>query len=234
MSGFAQQNEGWDRGALPNGADPTLASGNRAMFYYDQTDVPFYYDLAKDFAIADHYHASVLGPTDVNRMYFWAGTSFGETANVFPDISGYPFPPVGADGGYANVEAAIVDELEERHTNWAFFGDDFPSAAVVYGISLIHRWRPVVPKYRLDPDPANPSDKTDFIDQAMAGTLPRDVVPRPRSLAREHSDGNDNHAARRHPDRREARERCGPRGDGEPAVAPHRALHHVGRARRVL
>ncbi len=193
MSGFAIQNEGWAASALPNGADPTLASGVRAMFYYDQTDIPFFYSLAQNFAIADHYHASVLGPTDVNRQYAWSATSFGATANlVFPDYSTHPFPPAGVDGGYAPVELGILDELEERHTFWALYGDDFPSAGVVYGGLLQTRFGRPLPKYRLHPDPTNPSDKSDFLDAVAAGQLPAMSFVDP-SLFHENSDGNDNH-----------------------------------------
>jgi len=182
MSGFAQQNEGWSAGDLPNGADPTLASGARAMFYYDQTDLPFYYSLAQSFAIADHYHASVLGPTWVNRMYFWSGTSFGETANVFPDVSKYPFPPADGQGNYAPVEASILDELEERHTNWALYGDALPTAAVVYGVAITNRWGRPYPHFMI----------ADFMSQAAAGTLPEVAFVDP-DTTHENSDGNDEH-----------------------------------------
>ena len=192
MSGFAQQNEGWSASALPPNSDPSLASGQRAMFYYDQTDLPFGYALASAFAVADHYHASVLGPTDVNRMFFWAGTSLGETANVFPDISAYPFPPEGPDGGYAPVEVAILDELEERHTDWAIFADDFPSAGVIYGADIFKRFGRQLPQYMVEPDPTNPSDKSDFLDKAMSGNLPAISFVDPR-LLHENSDGNDEH-----------------------------------------
>jgi phospholipase C len=192
MNGFAQQNEGWELSALPDGGDPSLASGSRSMFYYDQTDIPFAYSLAQSFAIGDHYHASVLGPTYVNRMYVWSGTSFGETANLIPDISAYPFPPLGPDGGYANVEAGILDELEERHTDWAIFGDALPTAAVVYGVGILHRFNRLLPQYRLDRDPTNPTDTSDFIDQAAAGTLPSMSFVDPDTES-ENSDGNDEH-----------------------------------------
>jgi phospholipase C len=56
------------------GHDPT---GSRAMGYYDQRDIPFYYELASTFAIADRNFSDVLGPTLPNRLYLYAGTSFG-------------------------------------------------------------------------------------------------------------------------------------------------------------
>jgi len=53
------------------------------MGYYDASDLPFYYALANAYAIADAYHASVLGPTWPNRMYLYAGTSAGMTRNAW-------------------------------------------------------------------------------------------------------------------------------------------------------
>ena len=192
MSGFAQVNDGWSAGDLPNGADPSLASGVRAMFYYDQTDIPFYYSLAQSFAIADHYHASVLGPTWVNRMYFWGGSSLGRTENVFPDITKDPFPPQDSNGNYAPVEAGILDELEERHVDWAIYADASPTALVYYGVGLLNRFGRPLPLHRATPNPANTSDHTDFLEAAAAGTLPQMSFLDPDTI-HENSDGQDEH-----------------------------------------
>ncbi len=191
MSGFAIENEGWSAGDLvasPDGGppDPALASGARSMFYYDQTDLPFYYSLAQNFAIADHYHASALGPTWVNRMFFWAGTSFGVTANTFPDISKSPFPP-----DVAGSEVGILDELEERHADWWIYADALPTAAVVYGIGLANRYARL-PQRRVHPNPVSLSDKTDFFDALAAGQLPSISFVDP-DTQHENSDGQDEH-----------------------------------------
>lgn len=68
-TGFVTSNE-------PNGA--------RAMGYFDETDIPFYYELANQAAISDTYHSSLLGPTWPNRMYFYGGSSHGLTKNTLP------------------------------------------------------------------------------------------------------------------------------------------------------
>ena len=75
-------NEGWHE--LPAARPLDMLSGKRAMGYYDQTDLPFYYWLANEFAIADHYHCSLLGPTWPNRMYLYAASSFGITDQPLP------------------------------------------------------------------------------------------------------------------------------------------------------
>jgi phospholipase C len=40
---------------------------DQTMAFYNQNEIPFYYDLAQKFAIDDRYFASVLGPTFPNR-----------------------------------------------------------------------------------------------------------------------------------------------------------------------
>jgi phospholipase C len=81
--------------------------GKQAMGYYDASDLPFYYALASEFAIADHYHASVLGPTWPNRMYLYAASSYGRTRNV-------AFQP----------DATLFDQLERRGVEWKVYFSD--------------------------------------------------------------------------------------------------------------
>ena len=152
MDGFVQANDGWESAKLPTGADPQLASGQRAMYWHDEHDLPFYYDLGRTFAIADHYHASLLGPTWPNRMYLLAGTSFGIASNSFPDISAYPYP---------GSAASILDELEQAKITWNLYTDGLPGAGVVYSSAFVKRWDRTV-KY----------SGADFLGQAAAGTLP--------------------------------------------------------------
>ncbi|MBV8756348.1 MAG: hypothetical protein JO257_03670 [Deltaproteobacteria bacterium] len=49
--------------------------GSRVMGYYTADDLPFYYWLAENFAISDHYFSSILGPTHANLMFYYRATS---------------------------------------------------------------------------------------------------------------------------------------------------------------
>src|SRR5262249_19255596 len=83
MNGFFQENDGFvDEGKPKLTGD--IVSGDRAMWWYDERDIPFYYELASTFAIGDHYHSSLIGPTWPNRDYLYAATSLGATTNVNP------------------------------------------------------------------------------------------------------------------------------------------------------
>jgi len=59
---------------------------DQTMGFYNQNEIPFYYDLAQKFAISDRHFSSVLGPTFPNRSYLMAATSFGHltTDDTFP------------------------------------------------------------------------------------------------------------------------------------------------------
>jgi phospholipase C len=153
MDGFVRVNDGYGEPTDAAVTDPTLYSGARAMWWYDQTDLPFYYQLASTFALADHYHCSVPGPTWPNRMYLYAATSFGETSNVFPDIAAYPYP--------AN-DATVLDELEKRHVSWLAYSDGAPGLTTVYATAGATRWgRPIL------------ASLAQFQRDAASGSLPQ-------------------------------------------------------------
>ena len=83
--------------------------GRRAMGYYDETDLPFYYWLASEFAIGDRYFSSMPGPTFPNRMFLYAASSHGHVHNQVP--------------GDFDV---IVDYLEQRQVSWKVYADSSP------------------------------------------------------------------------------------------------------------
>src|SRR6476659_3643237 len=60
---------------------PTDPKGLRALGQYDQTDIPYYYELATQFATSDSFHSSLLANTVPNRQYMFCATSQGR---IFP------------------------------------------------------------------------------------------------------------------------------------------------------
>ena len=54
---------------------PTDPKGLRALGQYDQTDLPYYYELATQFATSDSFHSSLLANTVPNRQYMFCATS---------------------------------------------------------------------------------------------------------------------------------------------------------------
>lgn len=173
MDGFFETNHDIKGEVMP---DPTMAlrHGERAMWWYDERELPFYYALAKEFGLADHYFASLPGPTWPNRMFLNAATSFGQTENTLPNIDEYAYP---------SNDVVIQDELEKRHVDWKLYSDGPPSVATVVGFQLTTRWRPREVKFTMQ----------DFYADAAAGTLPPVVYVDPNALTSGSADGDDEH-----------------------------------------
>ena len=101
-------------GYLKTGPYTTIdPSGTRLMGYYDQSDLPYYYELATQFATSDRFFSSVESGTTPNRMYLFAGTSFGHVASDLP-----PNPP-----GYW-TQPTIFDNLDKAGVSWRYYYQD--------------------------------------------------------------------------------------------------------------
>jgi len=75
---WREQHASWNQGAmdgwlLTHIASDGEANGSFTMGYYEEEDIPFHWALAKAFTLADSYHCSVMGPTDVNRLFWEEG-----------------------------------------------------------------------------------------------------------------------------------------------------------------
>jgi phospholipase C len=148
-NGFVLVNDATEQ--IDNGVEsPT---DDRTIGFYNQEDLPFYYDLAQKFAISDRHFASLLGPTFPNRAYLLAATSFGHLTT--DDI----FPPVGSTG-YKPITGTIFDLLDKNHVSWADYFQDAPQGA---------SFRLFVPSGTGDP---HFLPVATFLAQAAAGTLP--------------------------------------------------------------
>ena len=69
--------------SVPHKFDP---DGLRALGYYDETDLPYYHELAVQFATSDAFFSSLLANTVPNRQYMLCATSQGR---IFPSDLGH-------------------------------------------------------------------------------------------------------------------------------------------------
>jgi len=149
--GWTQVHEEFNGGAMDGftaaNANPADPSGRRAMAYYDERDLNFYYALYRRFATADRYFSSLLGPTFPNRYYLVAGTSFGHIDNDLPM----------AVGQFA--QRAIYNLLDEAGVTWRVYTDDLPFG-LLFAYVRNHR-------------SANLLSMADYFADARAGTLPQ-------------------------------------------------------------
>ncbi len=88
--------------------------GARALGYLTDADLPFYWSLFGTFAMSDHHHCSVMGPTWVNRFYYMSGTSFGRTSNGAPQESRLV------------DDYLILQQLDARGIDWRIYQSDVP------------------------------------------------------------------------------------------------------------
>jgi phospholipase C len=94
--------------SVPDSNDP---NGTRPMGYYNEQDLPYYYDLATFFGTSDRWYSPILANTVPNRMYMMAGTSFG---HEYPDTSGHP----------AYAAATIFRAMNQANVSWLYYYKD--------------------------------------------------------------------------------------------------------------
>ena len=117
------------------------------MGYYDERDLPFYYDLANKFTVADRYFCSALTQTLPNRFYLYTATSFGHIRN---DI---PVPVLQFD------QETIFDRLNDYGITWKYYKN---------GLGYLDLFQPMSNRNR---DKIVPLD--DYAKDLKAGQLPQ-------------------------------------------------------------
>jgi phospholipase C len=105
MDGFANKT------AVALGSAGYDPAGRRVAGYYDWTDIPYYYELATQYATSDTWHQPELANTVPNRMYLMAATSYGTT-----------YPSVPAPGAFQ--QPVIFDTLVQHKISWGYYSQD--------------------------------------------------------------------------------------------------------------
>jgi phospholipase C len=104
-----QVNGGQMDGFVQSAASSTGTDGHFALSYYDEADFPFYYWLAKTYAINDRHFASVRSGTYPNRNFLLLGTADG----VMSTGAGYPNP----------ATPTIFDAMNKAGVTWGAYSD---------------------------------------------------------------------------------------------------------------
>ena len=94
-----------------NVAESFDPDGTRAMGFYDETDLPYYYDLATFFATSDAWYSPIPANTVPNRMYMMAATSFG---HEYPDNTGHPLYSA----------PTIFGAMNKANVSWLYYYHD--------------------------------------------------------------------------------------------------------------
>ena len=145
----------WHGGAMDGFV--TTTDSPVPMGYLDETDLPWYYSLARTFGIGDRYFSSVLAMTFPNRRFLQAGTADGLVATTLP--SPFVHPP---------ATGLIWDRLEQHRIGWGNYFVEVPDVAL---------WPRAAVRYR-----HRLHDIADFFDDARSGRLPPVTLITPGAL----------------------------------------------------
>ena len=151
MQGFVKANE-------------LSGDGARAMTYQTPDSAPFAYFLAKNAAIGDRYFCSLLGPTWPNRMYFYAASSLGLTANTLSNDTS---------------AATLFDRLDVRALDWRVYKASTPGAAMFINVFLNHKDRYVALSTFMDDAAAGNLPAVTFVDPELTGNSARQSSQHP-------------------------------------------------------
>ncbi len=132
-----------------------LASGPVAMRFFDDSDLPFTYSLARHFPIGQRYFCSLLGQTYPNFRYLLTGTSSGV---IRTDNSTFSTP--AANG-------TIFDRFDQFGVDWKIYFDNLPAPLVIPGVATATR------------GPRFVKGVQHFLDDAAAGRLPQFSIINP-------------------------------------------------------
>ena len=142
--------------------------GRLAMGYYDDRDLPYYWNVADEYVLFDRFFSSVAGGSFTNHMFWVTATPGGDTHRPPPE-------------GLGDL-ATIFDRLEERGISWKFYVQnydphityrtmyDFPGnrASQVLWVPLLN-----YPRYIDNPELfSHIVDLNEYFDDLRDGTLP--------------------------------------------------------------
>jgi phospholipase C len=168
---WGPQHTYWDAGKMDGFVTRHLtadgnANGPLTMGYYKRSDLAFYYALADAFTICDHYHCSVIGPTDPNRLY---------SMSAWLDPAGTQGGPILSTSS-TRVErfgtltwTTMPEQLQSRGVSWKVYGN----ADGNFGDNVL----PYFKQYQTNPvlaaNALTPTYPETFKADVATGTLPQ-------------------------------------------------------------
>lgn len=156
-----------DQFVITNGEfhSPDDPTGTRAMGYFDQSDLPYYYSAAAQFATSDRFFSPVLANTIPNRMYLFTGTSFGNAFPVNPPKGGFTQPTIFA-------------HLDQAGVSWRYYYQGAESSAFIEQFSIFQTdFKKVVPISNWATDVKTPATLPSVIFIERGGTIGLDEHP---------------------------------------------------------
>ena len=153
MDGFVAAQRGQGSGELEN-----------VMGHYDDRELPFYWNVARDYVLFDRYFTSASDGSFKNRIFWVSGAP--------PSSSSNQLPPEGL------VIPTIFDRLERRGISWKFYVENYDRESNYRGArsdSPQVRWVPLLNYARFVDDPKlsrHIVDLDEYYEDLERGTLP--------------------------------------------------------------
>jgi phospholipase C len=158
-------------------------NGSMAMGYYDDRDLPYYWNLVDEYVLFDMFFSSDHGGSFANHMFWVSGQQGG--SRVTSD-------------GYSDV-VTIFDRLEERGISWKFYVQNYDPNINYRTVEQVSGnrasqviWVPVLNIARFLDDPELSShivDLSEYYTDLENGTLPAVAYIAPAG-ASEHPPGS--------------------------------------------
>jgi phospholipase C len=158
-------------------------NGTLAMGYYDDRDLPYYWNLADQYVLFDQFFSSDQGGSFANHMFWVSGQEGGSRVS---------------EEGYPDV-MTIFDRLEERGISWKFYVQNYDPNINYRTVEQVAGnrasqviWVPVlnIPRFLDDPElSSHIVDLSEYYKDLENGTLPAVAYIAP-SGASEHPPGS--------------------------------------------
>ena len=161
-------------------------NGYRAMGYFQDSDLNYYYFMASNFATSDRWFSPVMSRTQLNRMYLLAATS-----------QGYAYPIGSNANDQSQLTATTIFEALQNagitwkiyvnadNTNCASMSGDAQSQCLLEGYSYLNQFNyeeTIINSAGKTPDLLqNVVPVTQFTTDAQNGTLPQVALIEPAS-----------------------------------------------------
>jgi len=104
---FEAQYQNGKMNGFVNSLNKLNQDGTLSMGHFDDSDIPYYWNLADQFVLFDNYFSSAHTGSITNRMFWIAGRP-GDATNRIPDH------------GFGDIPT-IFDRLQERGVSWKFY-----------------------------------------------------------------------------------------------------------------
>jgi len=161
MDGFV-----WSAGGAASFEGDQDTAGVRAMGYYDQNDLPYYYFMATQFGTSDRWFSPAPAETEPSKMYLVAATSAGHAHK--------PSQPV-------NVPT-IFSALDSANITWKIYYENNASDAI------LNYFQPYASQHQ-----ANFAPIAQYFTDVANGTLPQVVMIEPGFGSDDEHPGLGNH-----------------------------------------